>query len=447
MRAVVLTLSLTACLSTPSRPAERSDARSDSPTDGAGAPTMATTSSATVDTKGLVGIGNPADGTHLVFVDNTPGKNGNLVIFGVGDDSSSFFVYVSADHGATWNRHMITPANAGGINDMGACQDSVAHAFHVTWTDSGPEDQYARLVPGYIGGDITGFTVATVYSFFNSTADSPGPRDLAEVIDGAGTHRIAFIGTETSSGSSGLFKLAISSPTAGVAPTVADWTAATSLVASDDALVLNNYPTTDTPPTFMASMSTNLAGGPTAPFIVAAGFPVDRKLLTWIITPTTGGVFTISGPQTLLGFGGGDGIRAHASLSVSNAPSGEVWMLYGADMASLVPGLHLAKLDTAGTFTPDVVPQPTNDPAVRHGVIATDSSSHPAVIYYDGVGAIAGRLLWDGSWSPAVQLTTAIQPIGAWSISNPWQAPSHAFGYYASANAMNPTTFSWVEWK
>jgi hypothetical protein len=121
-------------------------------------------------------------------------------------------------------------------------------------------------------------------------------------------------------------------------------------------------------------------------------------------------------------------------------------MLYSEDTASLVPGLHVAKLDKAGTLTRDAAPQPTTDPAVRHGVIATDSSSHPSVIYYDGA-AITGRLLWEGMWLPAVPITTALQPIGAWGISNPWQTPSHAFGYYASAGVTNPTTFSSIVWK
>ena len=91
---------------------------------------MTVTASAMVAAAGLTNTGNAAEGTHLVFADNTPGKNGDLVIVRVGDDAATFEARVSADAGATWTRYLISPTNATGINGMGGCQDTVAHAFH-----------------------------------------------------------------------------------------------------------------------------------------------------------------------------------------------------------------------------------------------------------------------------------------------------------------------------
>lgn len=412
-------------------------------------PSMTTVSSVTVDPFGLVNVGNLSDGSHLVFVDNTPGMNGNIVIIGVGDNGATFYVYVSKDQGMTWMRHTITPTAASAINNMGACQDTVSHAFHVTWLDANDADEYARLVPTYVGGDITGFTVPATYVFFNAGTDSPGPRDLAEVVDGAGNHRIAFVGTEGAAGTFGLFKFAISSVTTGVAPaSQSDWVAATTPSSQEDPLLPNNFSTGDAPTSYMASIASNLAGGSSAPIVVVAGLPVDRKLLAWILKPTANGTFMISATQTLMGsgFGGGDGSRSHSSLSVSSAPSGDTWILYSADTSSQVPGLHVTKVDKSGNITLDAAPQPTKDPGVRHGVIATDSASTASVIYYDGA-SITGTLLWNGAWLSAVPIATAIQPTAAWSISNPWQPPMHAFGYFASSGATNPMTFSSIVWK
>jgi hypothetical protein len=406
---------------------------------------------AMVSGSGLVNAGNQADGTHLVFVDNTPGKNGDLVVIRDGDSVATFEIDVSADAGATWTAHIMSPSATVGINDMGGCQDSITHAFHVSWLDTSNADQYARLVPTYTGGDISGFTIAANFGFFDEYSDSPGPRDLAEIVDGAGNHRLVFTGSGRFSGAAGLFKLSLSSVTAGLAPaSMNDWGPATAATPAggDDQLLPNSYTTADVMQTYMSSTSSNLAGGATAPVIAFAGLPMDRKLLAWIIKPGTGGTFTVSAPQTVSSaFAAGDGVRANASLSVASAPSGDVWFVYSEGATSSAPGLHVAKMDATGALVLDAAPQPSTNPAVRHAVIATDSASRPSVLYYDGAGTIVGTLLWNGAWLPTEQVTPAAEPGAAWGISSPWQVGKEAFGYYRDGGPAAPTSFSSIEWK
>ena len=415
-------------------------------------PTMHVVASSTVDAAGLTNAGNEADGTHLVFVDNTPGKNGDLVVVRVGDNSTTFEVDVSADGGVSWASHVLSPTSTTGINGIGGCQDTVGHAFHVSWLDTGLADQYARLVPTYSGGgDITGFTIAANFGFFDEFSDSPGSRDLAEIVDGSGNHRLVFTGSGRFSGAAGLFKLAVTSVAAGLAPASQnDWTPATATTPAggDDQLLPNNYTTADVTTTYMSSTSSNVAGGATAPFIVVAGLPTDGKLLAWIVAPGSGDTFTLSAPQTVSSaFGAGDGVRASASLSIASAPSGDVWIAYSEGTGS-APGIHVAKLDKTGALTLDAAPQPTTSPAARHAVIATDASSRPAVLYYDGSTAIVGTLLWNGAWlAPAQVAPVGNAPTAAWSITNVWPIGTDAFGYYRDAGAANPTVFSSIEWK
>jgi hypothetical protein len=413
----------------------------------AAAPTMHVTSSGVVDPAGLVNVGNQADGTHLVFVDNTPGANGDLVIFRVGDNTTTLDTYVSTDHGATWQRYVVSPTNTSGINDMGACQDTETHAFHVSWLDTSVADQYMRLVPTHTGGDITGFTIATSFGFFDEGADSPGPRDLAEVIDGAGNHRLLFTGTGRFSGNVGLDKLAVTSLAAGLAPaSMNDWGPATGGSGSDDQLLPNNYTTADTTSTFMVSTSSNVASAGSGAVVVVAGFPADQKLLAWTVVPA-GDAFTVGTAQTLsTAFGAGTGARADASLSVASAPSGDVWIAYSENAESPAPGVHVAKFDRSGTLELDAAAQPTTSTAARHVVIATDAGSRPAVLYADGSGSILGTLLWDGVWLATAIVDERSTPDAAWSISTPWGSDD-AFGYYRDAGSANPTTFSQIEWQ
>jgi hypothetical protein len=416
-------------------------------------PTAHTTAYSIVDTAGITATGSEADGTHLVFVDNTPGMNGNLVIFREGDNAATIKAYVSTDGGITWTRYILMPTNTVGINAMGACQDTVDHAFHLIWLDTTNADQYGRWKPSYTGGDITGFSFATAFAFFDDGGDSPGPRDIAEIVDASGNHRLVFAGTGPSGGSTGLYKLAVTTVAIGLAPMAQnDWAKASDVTktGSDDQLLPNNYATGDGPNSYMVTVSSNLVGGVTAPIVVVAGLPIDKKLLAWTITPTAGtNDFAISATQTLSTFfGSGTGTRADASLSLASAPSGVAIVAYNEDSAAPSPGLHVATVDTAGTVVVDAYPQPSTSTQARHAVIATDSVSRPAVLYADGAGNILGTLFWNPAWLPATQVSTLSTPAGAWNISNVWRPGGQdSFGVYRDAGASTTTTFSQVYWR
>jgi hypothetical protein len=303
-----------------------------------GPPPTAQGHMAAVNAMGNSQTENDADGTHMVFVDNTPGKSGDLVIFAEGINSATLTLYVSTDAGAQWQAYSAMPTNTVGINALGACQDTVNHAFHVSWLDTTNADQYARLAPIYTGGDITGFTVAENFAFFDDGGDSPGPRDLAEIVDADLNHRLVFAGSGPAGGSTGRYKLAVTTPTAGLTPaSQSDWAKATDHTATDtdDQLLPNNYVSSDGPDTYMVSVSSNLAGGSNAPFVVLAGMPADKKLLAWAIAPTANDDFTISPTATLTtSFGGGTGVRGDASLSLASAPSGDAFMIFNEDGAA-----------------------------------------------------------------------------------------------------------------
>jgi hypothetical protein len=415
-------------------------------------PTAHTSMDSVVDTMGIATTASEGDGSHLVFVDNTPGKNGDLVVFRESDDTTTLKAYVSTDAGATWTRYVLGPANTAGINGMGGCQGVVDHVFHVTWLDFGASDQYVRLTPTYAGGDITGFSLDSAQGFFDENADSPGSRDVAEIVDADDHHRLVFSGSGRSTGAAGLYKLAVTTVAAGLSPaSQSDWADASdqTQTSNDDQLLPNNYATGDDPNSFMASVSSNLAGGPTAPFVVVAGFPVDKKLLAWIVTPSSGGDFSVSGVHTLsTAFGGGTGKRADASLSIANAPSGVAIIAYNEDATSSAPGLHVATVDTAGELVVDAYPQPSTSAQARHAVVSTDSQSRAAVLYADGAGAIVGTLFWRSAWLPTVQVSTASTPDGAWSISNVWSPNGvDTFGVYLDTSATSATTFSHVYWQ
>jgi hypothetical protein len=402
---------------------------------------------ATVDTAGITDTGSEADGTHLVFVDNTPGKNGDLVIFREGDNGATIKAYVSADAGATWTRFVLAPTNTVGINAMGACQDTVNHAFHLAWLDTATADQYARVIATYTGGDITGFAIGPTFPFFDDGGDSPGPRDVAEIVDGAGNHRLVFAGTGPSTGTSGRYKLAVTTVGAGLVPASQnDWAKATdhTQTNTNDQLLPNNFTTADGPQTYMVSVSSNLAGGTSAPIVVVAGLPADKTLLLWTVTPA-GTDFTVSAARTIsTAFGAGTGSRLDASLSLASAPSGDTVLVYGEQAT----GLHTASVSAVGAVTVDAIPQPTTSTQARHAVIATDDLSRPAVIYADGAGHLLGSLLFDAAWLPAAQVSTVGTPAGAWSVSSVWRPGGVAtFGLYRDAGAAAPTTFSQVSWQ
>jgi len=408
---------------------------------------------APVDGQGVSNLSYEVDGTHLLFVDNAPGKNGNLVLFREGDGTGNLPAYVSTDAGVTWTRYLITPGNATNINVLGACQDTVDHVFHMSWVDASLADQAMDLAPSYSGGDITGFQVTTHYQFFDDGADTPGPRDFAEVVDASGAHRLLFTGTAPSTGSTGLVKLAVTTPAIGLHPTKQDsWAPATNQtsVGNDDQLLPNNATTSDLPTTYMITAGGNVSGGPTSPAIVVVGLPADRKLIAWLVTPISGGNFTVSAPITLsTAFGYGNSKRANASLSLASAPSGETFVLYSEDTGSNAPGLHVAAFSANGALTPDRYPQPTTSATVEHGVIGVDPSSTPSVIYSDVNGALSATYAWDGGWLPAVSAGNVSANLdGAWALADPWQrggAPS--FGVYYDRGSSMSTTFVDVTWQ
>jgi hypothetical protein len=397
-----------------------------------------------VDTMGVTETGSEPDGTHLVFVDNTPGMNGDLVIFREGDVMPTLRAYVSIDHGATWMRYVLDPPTTVGLNAMGGCQDTVDHVFHLSWLDTTDLDQYATWKPMYTNGDITGFAFGSAFSFFDDGGDSPGPRDLAEIVDASGTHRLVFAGTGPSTGSTGIIKLAMTTPAAGVAPaSQADWARATdhAQTGSDDQLLPNNYATGDGPSTYLVSVSSNLAGGIAAPVVVVGGFPVDKKLLAWTITPAADSDFAVSTPTTVSTAFGASNLRSDASLSLASAPSGSVLIAYSASS-----GVHVAGVDPTGAITADDVPQPTTSTTARHAVIATDAASRPAVLYADGA-TIVGTLLWNGAWLPPVQVAQVPPPAAAWNVTDVWTVDDDAyFGMYSDAGSGSETSFSRVSW-
>lgn len=416
-------------------------------------PTAHATADSIVDTAGITATGSEADGTHLVFVDNTPGMNGNLVIFREGDNIATIKAYVSTDGGITWKRYILSPTNTVGINAMGACQDTIDHVFHLIWLDTTNADQYGSWQPSYIGGDITGFSFVTAFAFFDDGGDSPGPRDIAEIVDSNGNHRLVFAGTGPSGGSTGRYKLAITTVAAGLAPTAqTDWAPASDAIKTgmDDQLLPNSYATGDGPNSYMVTVSSNLVGGATAPIVVVAGLPIDKKLLSWTITPIGAtDNFAVSAALTLSTyFGSGTGTRADASLSLASAPSGVALVAYNEDSAAPSPGLHVATVDTSGNVIVDAYPQPTTSTQARHAVIATDSASRPGVLYADGTGNILGTLFWISSWLPAAQVSTLSTPAGAWNVSNVWRPGGQdSFGVYRDAGASTSTTFSQVYWR
>ncbi|HEX4455947.1 MAG TPA: hypothetical protein VH143_34035 [Kofleriaceae bacterium] len=408
-------------------------------------PTAFTEAAGMVDTAGVVQTDSEPDGTHLVFVDNTPGMNGDLVIFREGDRMPTIRAYVSIDHGATWTRYALAPTNAVGLNAMGACQDTIDHAFHLAWLDTTNLDQYATWKPMYTNGDIAGFAFGSAFSFFDDGNDSPGPRDISEIVDASGNHRLVFAGTGPSTGSTGIYKLAVTTPTAGVEPaSQADWAKATDhgQSGSDDQLLANDYPTGDGPDSYLVSVSSNLAGGTAAPIVVVGGFPVDKKLLAWTITPAANDDFAISAATTVTATFGASALRGDASLSLASMPSGGVVIAYGAS-----GGVHVAEVDpSSGAIVADAAPPPTASTSARHAVIATDAASRPAVLYADGA-TIFGTLLWNGAWLPAAQVAQVTPPAAAWNVSDVWTVDGDAyFGMYSDAGSGSPTTFSRVSW-
>jgi hypothetical protein len=398
-----------------------------------------------VDTAGVTETGSEPDGVHLVFVDNTPGMNGDLVIFREGDVMPTLRAYVSIDHGATWTRYMLDPPNTVGLNAMGGCQDTVDHIFHLSWLDTTDLDQYATWKPMHVNGDIVGFALGSAFSFFDDGGDSPGPRDLAEIVDANGTHRLVFAGTGPTAGSTGIIKLAVTTPSAGVEPaSQADWAMATdhTQAGSDDQLLPNSYATGDGPNSYLVSVSSNLAGGSAAPIVVVGGFPVDKKLLAWTITPAANADFAVSTPSTISTAFGASNLRSDASLSLASAPSGGVLIAYGAS-----GGVHVAGVDpSSGAITADATPPPTTSASARHAVIATDAASRPAVLYAEG-STIVGTLLWNGAWLPSAQLAQAPPPAAAWNVTDVWTVDGDAyFGMYSDAGSASATTFSRVSW-
>lgn len=404
-----------------------------------------------VDTAGISSIGNEAEGTHVVFADNTPGRNGDLVIFRQGDSTAMLKVYVSVDGGANWTRYILQPAGAGGLNVMSGCQDTVTHAFHLVWLDNVNVDEYMRVVPTYSGGDINGFTTVATYGYFNDGSDSPGSRDITEIVDANGIHRLLFAGTGDASGGTGLYKLAVTTPTAGLAPAnFSDWVTATDYTQpGNDQLLANNYATTDVPATFMVAASSNLAGGPSAPAVVVAGLPADHSLLAWTITPASGGNFVVSSPQTVsTSFGGGTGVRIDASLSLANAPSGDTLILYNTEATSASPGIHIATIDASSKIMVDGYAQPPANTQARHAVLATDTSSRPAVLYADGAGTIQATMYWNTAWLAPSPIATVSTTAAAWSASSVWSPGGQdTFALYRDAGAAQATTFSQVYWK
>jgi hypothetical protein len=414
-------------------------------------PAAHVTPTTVVDAAGDAITANEADGTHMVFVDSTPGEAGDLVIFREGSDAATLLVDTSSDNGATWTERSLTPPNTVGINALGACQDTVGHAFHVSWCDTTNADQYTRLVPTYSAGHITGFTIAATFAMFDDYADSPSPRDLAEIIDGDGTHRLLFTGAATA-GSNGRYKLAVTSPSVGVLPASQnDWTKATDQTAlgSDDALLPNNYTTNDTDDTYMVSVSSNRAAGSSAALLVLAGFPADRKLLAWTLMPMAGGNFTLGAEQTLTtSFGGGTGLRTDASLSLVDAPSGTTWFAFSEDATASAPGIHVASLSPGGQLVIDAAPQPSTSVSTRHAVIGADNASVVNVFYADGSGNIDATLLWGPAWVPAVQVATMPTPVAAWALGDAWQPDGvNTFGMYCDSGSTKKTTFSMIGWQ
>ena len=412
------------------------------------APGPAPTAHASTSVVHFTGVSNlsyEADGTHMVFVDTTPGKNANLVVFRVGEGTTTLPVEVSANAGVSWNQFTIAPTNTSGINALGAMQDSVTHAFHLSWLDTSASDQYARLVPTYTNGDIDGFVVEANFGFFDDFADSPGPRDLAEIVDASGTHRLVFAGT-ANTGTTGRYKLAVTTSVAGLAPASQnDWAPATdqTMGGTDDALIANSYMTQDDPTTYLVAVSSNLAGGPGAPFVVLAGMPKDKDLFAWVIAPAGTANFAVGAMQTLsTSFGGGTGARADASLSLASGPAGDVRFAYG-DAA----GIHVGALD-AGTITADALPIVTPDAGARHAVIASDTHGRPSVIYADDGGNITGTLLWGGAWLPAAKLDEENESDGVWAMASGWQVGGvDTFGMYRDDGASAATTFTQVYWQ
>jgi hypothetical protein len=404
-----------------------------------------------VEATGVASAMYEADGTHLVFVDSTPGRNGDLIVVREGDNDAVLRLYVSPDHGATWRLDALSPSGAGGINVLGACQNTVDHALHVGWVDSGPGDQSVRLVPAYSGGDITAMAITTIFGFYNDLSDTPGPRDFAEIVDATGHHRLMFAGTGPPAGSTGRLKLAVTTDAAGIVPASQnDWANATdqTKTGQDDQLLANSYPTADGPTTYMVATASNRTGGPSAVAIVVGGFPADRKLLAWTLTPLTSDNFVVSAPIMLsTAFGGGSGLRADASLSVVTTPAGEILVLYNDEPGSLAPGLHVAAFATTGALTADRYPQPSTSVAARHAVIDVSTTSRPAVLYGDGAGRVMATLLWGGAWLPAVQIASA-SITGAWGVTDPWQPGGQdAFGAYVDTGVTSPTLFVSVAWR
>ena len=170
---------------------------------------------------------------------------------------------------------------------MGACQDSETHAFHVSWLDTsiaGSND--AGRAHARRAATRAALAIAATFGFFDEAPTGPARAIVAEVIDGAGNHRLLFTGTGRSSGNVGLDKLAVTSLAAGLAPaSMNDWGPVGGGSGSDSQLLPNNYTTADTTSTFMVSTSSNVASAGSGAVVVVAGFPADQKLLAWTVTP------------------------------------------------------------------------------------------------------------------------------------------------------------------
>lgn len=390
------------------------------------------------------------DGARLVFVDNTPGMNGNLLVFQECNETNSTNIYVSANQGLTWTLYNIVIPGAGKLGATGGIQDSVNHHFHFSWEDDQNTDVSAEFSLSYTGGDITGINLVNNSTLFNTPGDVGSPRDAFEVIDATGIHRLGFAGVALAAGSLGLYELAIASPGKAVtAITDSDYVQASNSAnpGTTDQLLPNNYTTSDNTPTFMMAESTNLISGSSGSFVVVGGFPIDGKLLSWTITPSTGNNFTVGSPVTR-STKFGSGTLASSSLSVFNAPNGAAYIAYVENSSSSLSGIHIAGFSPAGAWVSDYFPQPSLNPNVSHVVISSDSNSNPVVMYFDASGGLYGEYYYNGSWLAPVLMNTGTIPSAGWAISNSWSpAGQTKFGIFTDSGPASEPLFSTIEWK
>lgn len=338
-------------------------------------------------------------GAPMLLRDRNPSGSGD--IFGLFRAGAAFYLVLSINQGASWSYLTATSGSPPTQNDVRGSaieQDSVGYKVHwFTWPYASNNGYYHRAALSYTSGHISGWAWESV--------DRPGPswsfdptgewqgRSLAlhEVIDGNGVHVLIINGSDDPSDTAERKRLLVARTVPGARAldplTGTDWVrldggvgstvlgAWWAAAGSDSAALINfnnQVGITGTAHTAANSFgqvmidrslhfftgdhfynNTNIVG-------VIHRWRFTASGANWI--PADIGISTVaqsSSSKTSLG---------NASTTINYA-----WLVYGNDS-----GLHIGRVDTAGSWVADAIAQPDSMSGVYWDASATVSETGPA---------------------------------------------------------------------